>query len=98
VRNTPRVTGFVGSGTTPVPVTDEEIKFPCSHEWKELKRQNILYWLHQGEVVFITDGPFKDLEGRVSEIDHDRGKVKVMVNMFGRETSVELDFVQVKKL
>jgi transcriptional antiterminator NusG len=52
----------------------------------------------ENEIVSITDGPFKDMEGRVSEIDHDRGKVKVMVNMFGRETSVELDFVQVKKI
>ena len=51
-----------------------------------------------GEIVTITDGPFKDFEGRVSETDQDRGKVKVMVSMFGRETSVELDFVQVKKL
>jgi transcriptional antiterminator NusG len=51
-----------------------------------------------GEIVTINDGPFKDFEGRVSEVDHDRGKVKVMVSMFGRETSVELDFVQVKKI
>ncbi len=97
VRNTPRVTGFVGAGNTPVPVTDEEINFLFSRmEGAEKAKHTIL--VAEGEVVFITDGPFKDMEGRVSEVDHDRGKVKVMVNMFGRETSVELDFVQVKKL
>ena len=97
VRNTPRVTGFVGSGTTPVPVTEEEINFLFSRmEGAEKAKHTIL--VTPGEIVTITDGPFKDFEGHVSEVDHDRGKVKVMVSMFGRETSVELDFVQVKKI
>src|SRR5574343_799730 len=97
VRNTPRVTGFVGSGTVPVPVTEEEINFLFSRmEGAEKAKHTIL--VTPGEVVTITDGPFKDFEGRVAEVDHDRGKVKVMVSMFGRETSVELDFVQVRKI
>lgn len=97
VRNTPRVTGFVGSGTTPVPVSQEEIDFLFSRmEGAEKAKHTIL--VTEGEAVIITDGPFKDMEGRVSEVDHDRGKIKVMVSMFGRETSVELDFVQVKKI
>ncbi|OGD33293.1 transcription termination/antitermination protein NusG [Candidatus Azambacteria bacterium RIFCSPHIGHO2_01_FULL_44_55] len=96
VRNTPRVTGFVGSGTTPTPVSVEEIK--------ELqKRMGVVEPKYKvdvsvGDPVKITDGPFKDFDGKVSEIDEERGKVKVLVSMFGRETPVELDFLQIKKL
>ncbi len=96
VRNTPRVTGFVGSGTTPTPVSVEEIK--------ELqKRMGVVEPKYKvdvsvGDPVKITDGPFKDFDGKVSEIDEERGKVKVLVSMFGRETPVELDFLQIKKI
>ncbi|HEY4504674.1 MAG TPA: transcription termination/antitermination protein NusG [Candidatus Paceibacterota bacterium] len=96
VRNTPRVTGFVGSGTTPVPLSENEIKKIFSRMSENVTTHNIE--LEIGEAVKIEDGPFKDLEGKVSEVDEVRGKVKVLVNMFGRETPVELDFLQVRKI
>ena len=96
VRNTPRVTGFVGAGTTPVPLFQSEIDNLFSRMGAEIAKHNID--LEEGEEVKIEDGPFKDLEGKVSEIDDVRGKVKVLVSMFGRETPVELDFLQVKKI
>ena len=96
VRNTPNVTGFVGSGTTPTPVSEEEIK-------ALQKRMGVEEPKYQIDVtvdtpVRITDGPFKDFEGKVSTVDEARGKVKVLISMFGRETPVELDFLQVKKI
>jgi len=96
VRNTPRVTGFVGSGTTPVALSEGEVKKIFSRISEDVTRHNID--LEVGEAVKIEDGPFKDLEGKVSEVDEVRGKVKVLVNMFGRETPVELDFLQVRKI
>lgn len=95
VRNTPRVTGFVGSGVYPVPIDKAEIDSLFSRMNRGLVTHTINLALHDS--VLIVDGPFKDLEGKVSEIDEERGKVKVLVNMFGRETPVELDFLQVKK-
>lgn len=96
VRNTPRVTGFVGSGVYPVPIDKAEIDslFARMNADKVMHTIN----LQRDDAVLIVDGPFKDLEGKVSEIDEERGKVKVLVNMFGRETPVELDFLQVKKV
>ena len=96
VRNTPGVTGFVGSGTSPTPVSEAEIT-------KIKKRMGVEDPKHQidfseGEVVNIIDGPFKGFEGAVSEIDTSKGKLKVMVSMFGRDTPVELDALQVKKI
>ena len=96
VRNTPGVTGFVGSGTSPTPVSDAEMN-------KIKKRMGVEDPKHQidfseGEVVNIIDGPFKGFEGAVSEIDTVKGKLKVMVSMFGRDTPVELDALQVKKV
>ncbi|MBI4119180.1 MAG: KOW motif-containing protein, partial [Parcubacteria group bacterium] len=90
------VTGFVGSGTTPIPVAGEEIT-------EIQRRMGIAEPKYKidvavGDAVKITDGPFKDFDGRVSEVDDDKGKVKVLVNMFGRETPVELDFLQIRKL
>ncbi len=97
VRNTPRVTGFVGAGVNPVPLNQEEINFLFSRmEGGETAKHAIDIEL--GETVMIADGPFKELEGKVSEVDMERGKVKVLVSMFGRETPVELDFLQIKKL
>lgn len=96
VRNTPRVTGFVGSGTQPVPLTDAELNSLMSRMEAEAPKHKVD--LTPEDVVMITDGPFKELEGRVSEIDDERGKVKVLVSMFGRETPVELDFLQVRKI
>lgn len=96
VRNTPNVTGFVGSGTTPTPIAQEEID-------ALRKRMGVEEPKYKMDIVAdmpvrITDGPFKDFEGKVSEVDEARGKVKVLVSMFGRETPVELDFLQVKKI
>nr|AIA17841.1 DnaB-like helicase C terminal domain protein [uncultured bacterium] len=96
VRNTPRVTGFVGSGTTPVPMDMTEVNSLMKRMTEELPKHRID--LVKDDPVVIADGPFKDLEGKVGDIDEDRGKVKVLVSMFGRETPVELDFLQVRKL
>ncbi len=96
VRNTPRVTGFVGSGVTPVPLTEEEIGMLFKRMSTDSVKHKIDFMV--GESVTVADGPFKDLEGRVGEIDEDKGKIKVLVSMFGRETPVELDFLQVRKI
>lgn len=96
VRNTPNVTGFVGAGTTPIPVSPAEMKILQKRIGKEEPQYKIE--LAPGDPVKITDGPFKDFDGKVSEVDEQRGKVKVLVNMFGRDTPVELDSLQVKKL
>ena len=96
VRNTPRVTGFVGSGTTPVPLDKLEIDSLFVRMGKDEPSHKID--ANVGDPVRITDGPFKDFEGKINEVDEARGKVKVLVSMFGRETPVELDFLQMKKL
>lgn len=96
VRNTPRVTGFVGSGTTPTPLSPEEIQSLQKRMKVEEPKHKIDIELN--DPVKINDGPFKDFDGKVSEIDSERGKIKVLVSMFGRETPVELDFLQVKKI
>lgn len=96
VRNTPRVTGFVGSGVYPVPLDSKEVEGLFKH----MQSDKVLHTieLDLDDAVVIIDGPFKDLEGKVGEVDAERGKVKVLVSMFGRETPVELDFLQVKKI
>lgn len=96
VRNTPNVTGFVGAGTTPVPVSISEIDILKKKMGVETPQYKIDVEI--GEAVKIVDGPFKDFDGKVSEIDQERGKIKVLVNMFGRDTPVELDSLQIKKL
>lgn len=96
VRNTPRVTGFVGSGVHPVPLDQKEIDMLFSRMNKGETEHMID--LSVGDLVKVADGPFKDFEGKVGEVDTQRGKVKVLVSMFGRETPVELDFLQVKKV
>lgn len=96
VRNTPRVTGFVGSGTQPVPLTESEYKKLMNIMSDDVVKHRVD--LQAGDLVIIADGPFKDLEGKVGEVDETTGKVKVLVAMFGRETPVELDFLQVKKV
>jgi transcriptional antiterminator NusG len=96
IRNTPGVTGFVGSGVSPTPVSEDEMS-------KIKKRMGVAEPKHQidftvGEIVGIIDGPFKGFDGAVNEIDVQKGKLKVLVNMFGRDTPVELDALQVKKV
>jgi len=95
VRNTPRVTGFVGSGVYPVPLEKKEVDNIFKRMQADTPKHNVDFT--KGEVIMIIDGPFKDLEGKVSEIDESRGKVRVLVSMFGRETPVELDFLQIKR-
>lgn len=96
VRNTPNVTGFVGTGTTPTPVDEHEIESLQRRMGIEEPKYKIDVSI--GTPVRIVDGPFKDMEGRVDAVDEARGKVKVLLQIFGRETPVELDFLQIKKL
>jgi transcriptional antiterminator NusG len=96
VRNTPRVTGFVGSGVYPVPLSKEEIDEFFKRMSNDTTKHAID--LEAGDAVMVVDGPFKELEGKVEDVDNEKGKVRVMVSMFGRETPVELDFLQVKKI
>ena len=96
VRNTPRVTGFVGSGTTPTSLSQEEIDILQKRMGVDEPKYQID--VMAGSAVKIVDGPFKNMEGKVEQVDEARGKIKVLVNMFGRETPVELDFLQIKKV
>ncbi|MBR3220410.1 transcription termination/antitermination factor NusG [Candidatus Saccharibacteria bacterium] len=96
IRNTPGVTGFVGTGTQPTPVSEKEIQKIKKRMGVEDPKFSINYAI--GEVVSITDGPFKGFDGTISEVDSTKGKLKVMVSMFGRETPVELDALQVQKI
>lgn len=96
VRNTPRVTGFVGSGVNAVPLNKKEVEDLFARMGDGSVKHTID--LAIDDAVIIADGPFKEFEGKVSEVDTERGKVKVLVSMFGRETPVELDFLQVKKI
>jgi transcriptional antiterminator NusG len=96
VRNTPRVTGFVGSGVYPVPIDKKEVDMLFAR----MDANKVIHSIDLtiDDAVMIVDGPFKDLEGKVKEVDAERGKAKVLVSMFGRETPVELDFLQIKKI
>lgn len=96
VRNTPKVTGFIGSGTTPIPLPNEEVETLFKKMGEEEPKYKMEIKI--GDLVKITDGPFKDQEGKISEVDEARGKIKVLVSIFGRETPVELDFLQIKKI
>ncbi len=96
VRNTPQVTGFIGAGITPVPVEDNKMLEVTKRMGIEEPKYQID--LKKGDLVNITDGPFRGFDGSVDEVDEAKNKVKVMVLMFGRETAVELDSLQVKKI
>lgn len=96
VRNTPNVTRFTGIGTTPVPISDQEVA--ALKKRMGVEAPQYLVGVNVGDMVKIIDGPFKDFDGKVSEVDEERGKLKVLVNMFGRDTPVELDSLQIKKL
>ncbi len=95
VRNTPNVTGFIGVGTVPTPISEQEVKSLMKRMGVEEPKYKIDIIV--GEVVKINDGPFKGFEGKITNIDEAKGKVKVNVSMFDRETPVELDFLQIKK-
>ncbi|ETI69275.1 MULTISPECIES: transcription termination/antitermination protein NusG [Neobacillus] len=99
VRNTPGVTGFVGSagsGSKPTPLLPEEVVMILKRMGVEEKRVDVNYEL--GETVRVKEGPFANFTGSIEELDKDRSKLKVLVNMFGRDTPVELDFTQIEKL
>jgi transcription termination/antitermination protein NusG len=96
VRNTPGVTGFVGSANKPIPLMEHEVKTILKQMEAEAPRVKIAF--QKGQSVRIVDGPFAEFIGVVEDINHERGKVRVLVSFFGRETPVELDFLQVEKL
>ncbi len=96
VRNTPGVTSFVGSGSKPTPLTDQEVKTILRQIKLDAPKYKVAFT--KGEAVRVTDGPFTDLHGVVDEVNPERNKVKVLVSIFGRETPVELDFLQIEKL
>jgi len=97
VRNTPNVTGFIGTGTTPTPLAEKEVE-ALMKKMNASEETTFSIDLQPGMPVKIGDGPFKGFEGKVNEVDGSRGKVKVLVSMFGRETPLELDFTQVKRV
>ena len=97
VRNTPRVTGFVGSDTTtPTPLSEEEVNHLLSRMGAEETKFKVD--VRVGDMVKIIDGPFKDYDAKISDIDEARGKVKVLVPIFGRDTTLELDSLQIQKI
>ncbi len=97
VRNTPRVTGFVGAdNTTPTPLSTAEVDALLARSGKEESKFTVD--VSVGDLVKIIDGPFKDYDGKVSEIEEEKMKIKVLVPIFGRDTAVELDSLQVKKI
>ncbi|HHJ07366.1 MAG TPA: transcription termination/antitermination protein NusG [Anaerolineae bacterium] len=96
VRNTPGVTGFVGSGNKPIPLRDDEVNRIVKRMEAEAPKIKVSF--KEGQKVRIVEGPFEDFMGTVDDIDLDRARVKVLVNFFGRETPVELDFLQVERV
>jgi transcriptional antiterminator NusG len=96
VRNTPGVTGFVGSGNRPIPLLQEEVDMILKEGQTEEAKPRVQF--SAGEHVKVIDGPFEDFTGTIDAVDPDRAKLKVLVSLFGRETPVELDYGQVEKL
>ncbi|HET7700860.1 MAG TPA: transcription termination/antitermination protein NusG [Candidatus Limnocylindria bacterium] len=96
VRNTPGVTSFVGSGNKPTELSDTEVRAILRQIKLDAPKYKVAF--SKGEAVRVTDGPFTDLHGVVDEVNPERNKVKVLVSIFGRETPVELDFLQIEKL
>ncbi|MTI80723.1 MAG: transcription termination/antitermination protein NusG [Firmicutes bacterium] len=96
VRNTPGVTGFVGSGTKPIPLNEQEVKAVMKQIGEEEPRPKVPF--EEGEQVKVNAGPFEDFVGVIEEIYPEKAKVKVMVSMFGRETPIELEFNQVERI
>ncbi|MDD2702368.1 MAG: transcription termination/antitermination protein NusG [Sideroxydans sp.] len=97
VRNTPRVTGFVGADSTkPNPLSKEEVESLLNRMGRDVSKFTVD--LRVGDLVKVMDGPFKDYDGKVSEVDEERGRIKVLVPIFGRDTAIELDSLQVRKV
>ncbi len=98
VKNTPKVTGFVGGGTRPVPISEEEVERIVNRVKEAVEKPKPKFDFRSGETVRIVDGPFANFTGLVEEINEDRSTLKVMVTIFGRSTPVELEFLQVERL
>lgn len=98
VRHTPKVTGFVSTGKEPIPLTDEEVEKIVSRVSTTAEQPKPRFTFEHGESVKIIDGPFKDFNGKVDEVNLDRNTVKVMLTILGRPTPVELEFIQVEKV
>lgn len=98
IRSTPRVTGFVGGGTTPVPLSDEEVQEILYRQASAAERPRPKQTFEKGETVRITDGPFASFSGKVDEVNTERNTLRVLVTIFGRATPVELEFGQVEKI
>ncbi len=98
IKNTPKVTGFLGGSQTPVPLSEAEIKSIMDQIKGESARPKPKFSFEKGEGVRVIEGPFVNFNGVVEEVNHDKGKVKVMVSIFGRATPVELEFPQIEKV
>ena len=98
VKNTPRVTGFVGGGTKPVPLTADEVNAVLYRQTSSADRPRPKMTFEKSETVKIVDGPFTNFSGKVDEVNTDRNTLRVLVTIFGRSTPVELDFLQVEKI
>ena len=98
VKNTPKVTGFVGASTRPTPLTQEEVDRIINQVSVAAEKPKPKFQFDRGDSVRIIDGPFSNFQGNVDEVNNDRATVKVMVSIFGRSTPVELDFLKVEKL
>ena len=97
VRNTPKVTGFVGTGTNPVPLNEDEVARIVNQVSVAAEKPKPVLAFNVGDSVRIVDGPFSNFTGNVEEVNEDRSTLKVMVTIFGRATPVELEFLQVEK-
>ncbi|MCS7026023.1 MAG: transcription termination/antitermination protein NusG [Bryobacteraceae bacterium] len=98
IKNTPRVTGFVGGGNTPVPLSPEEVRAVLYRQASSAERPKPKLTFEKGETVRIIDGPFSNFSGKVDEVNADRNTLRVLVTIFGRATPVELEFLQVEKI
>ncbi len=98
IKDTPKVTGFLGGGATPVPLSEEEVKLIMEQMRGESTRLKPKVLFEKGEDVRVIEGPFLNFNGTVEEVNHDKGKVKVMVSIFGRATPVELEFPQIERV
>ena len=98
VKNTPKVTGFVGTGIKPTPLSQEEVDRIINQVTTSAEKPKPKFVFKEGEQVRIVDGPFSNFSGTVEEVNHDRNTLKIMVTIFGRSTPVELDFLQVEKI
>jgi transcriptional antiterminator NusG len=98
IKDTPKVTGFLGGGATPVPLSEEEVKLIMEQMKGESTRLKPKVLFEKGEDVRVIEGPFVNFNGTVEDVNHDKGKVKVMVSIFGRATPVELEFPQIERV